>query len=132
MNNSQPIENDQDFIGSDEIIKRIKYLESLRDDFEEDNEWSEWEESDECLELESLIKLAEQAEPYAEDWKDGSTLIRDSYMREYVEEWLYDVGILSHNFPYIITNNLDWDGVVSDFKQDYTKVDFDGVAYWIR
>jgi hypothetical protein len=104
-------------------LDRIDYLKSF-----EESELDEYERE----ELRNLLSLQEEAEGYSEDWKYGSTLIRDSYFAEYAEELVRDIGDLPQDLPSYIENNIDWDGVADDIKVDYTSVDFDGVEYWVR
>jgi len=123
MTQSNKITNYEDVIDSRDVIERIDYLQT----FEE----SELDES-ENEELKNLLSLQEEAEGYSEDWKYGSTLIRDSYFVEYAEELVRDIGDLPQDLPSYIENNIDWEGVADAIKEDYTNVDFDGVEYWIR
>lgn len=84
-------------------------------------------------ELDALVKLAEEAEDYAADWKHGETLIRDSYFRDYAEELADDCGMVDRKvasqWPYTC---IDWDQAARDLQMDYTSVDFGGITYWIR
>lgn len=114
------ITNNMDVIDSRDIIERIEELEEEEEDFDENSE-----------ELEALKSLASEAEGCG-DWGYGEALIRESYFSEYCEELCKDIGDIPKDLPYYIANNIDWDGVASDLKADYTEVDFDGVTYCIR
>lgn len=141
---TREISNSEDVIDSRDVIARIEYLEGLRDDFQADNDlpdyagegnndnekWIDWEESEEAVELDILQSLADEASG-ADDWQYGSALVRDSYFREYAEEFIDEVYDMK-GIPDIIRYNIDWDGVVSDMQQDYISADFDGVTYWVR
>lgn len=59
------------------------------------------------------------------------TIINDCYLREYVEEFLSDCGYLPADLPAIIVNNLDWDGIVEDWKADASGFYFDGEYFWV-
>lgn len=96
-------------------------------------------------ELVPLRKLAAEAEGYAADWEYGEQLIRYSYFREFAEELADDIGCfsvpndnpygsqkrrdLSNEWPF---RHIDWEEAAVELQQDYTEVQFDGVAYWIR
>jgi hypothetical protein len=81
-------------------------------------------------ELAALESLAEEAEGYADDWKYGAALIRESYWVEYVQELLEDIGDLPKDLPHYI--EIDWEKTARNIQVDYTSVDFDGVTYWVR
>lgn len=81
-------------------------------------------------ELKALLNLQEEAEGYAPDWRHGATMIRDSYFTDYCEELVKDIGDLPKDIPSYLV--IDWDATAENLKVDYTEVDFDGVAYWIR
>lgn len=87
-----------------------------------------WDELNE--ELTALLKLQEEAEPYAADWTYGETLIRDSYFKQYAEELADDIGAIDRNATWPLSC-IDWDEAARQLQQDYTSVDFDGVTYWI-
>lgn len=144
MKGQEEITNSENVIDSRDVIDRIQYLESLRDDFQDDNnlpsyaglgesdEWQEWDESEEAQELDVLQRLADDAEGYAEGWRYGVALIRESYFTDYARELIEDCGNLPRDLPAYIENNINWDGVAEDLLADYTAVDFDGVTYYVR
>jgi len=121
-------DNNQDVIDSRDIIERIDTLESEREDAAQP---TEWDESEDGQELKVLKALAEEAEGYAADWSHGETLIRDSYFQEYAQELAKDTGAVNTDAAWP-NNCIDWEKAADELKQDYTEVDFDGVAYWIR
>lgn len=154
MNGTTAIDNSQDIIDSRDIIARIDYLESSITDCEtcggsgylkpedgndtaDDEKCGECEngrnglDSDEWEELEALKALQEEAEGYSEDWKYGSTLIRDSYFEDYARELADDIGAIDKNASWPV-NCIDWEQAANELKHDYTSVDFDGVDYWVR
>lgn len=87
-------------------------------------------DDDEADELKALEALASEAEDYAADWAFGATLIRDSYFTDYAEELVKDIGDLPDKISSYIV--IDWEATAGNLKADYTSVDFDGVAYWVR
>ncbi len=113
------ISNSDQVIDSRNVISRIEELEG-----------EDLLEQDEQDELKALKTLEEEAEGYSDDWKHGSTLIRDDYFTEYAEELCKDIGDLPSEIPWYI--EIDWEKTAEHIKADYTEVDFDGVSYWIR
>lgn len=120
------ITNDADVLDSRDIIDRIEELQGRKDDEEQTDPLNE-EEADE---LAALVALAEEAEGYADDWRHGATLIRETYFTDYTEELLQDIGDLPKNLPgYVV---IDWEATARNIQVDYTPVEFDGVTYWVR
>jgi len=126
MNGDKEVSNTQDLIDSRDVIARIEYLESERDDIAPEI----WEGSDEETELRILQALAEEGES-SPDWQYGETLIRDSYFKEYAQDLADDIGAIDRNASWPNTC-IDWDKAVSELQMDYSQVDFDGETYWIR
>jgi hypothetical protein len=153
---NREVDNSQDVLDSRDVIARIEELESLRDDWQKDNElpdyqapetskdkwigddwtdeqtakWTEWDESDEGQELKALKALADQCEGYG-DWAYGETLIRDSYFQDYAEQFAEDIGAINSDATWP-NNCIDWEKAADELQMDYTSVDWDGVTYWIR
>ena len=138
--------NRDDIIDSRDVIRRIRELENERDTHkdatetyaEENNlpfnaeaEQEAWEDSEEGRELATLQALADDADGYAEDWKYGCTLIRDSYFERYAQDLAADIGALDKCTPWPATC-IDWEKAADELKQDYTSVEFDGETYWVR
>lgn len=133
------ISNSEDLIDSRDVIARIEELTSDRDGYvlgapdgsetEAPELWAE-NEADDAEELAALEALAAEAEGYAPDWEHGATLIRESYFVAYCEEMLKDCGDIPKDVPWYIA--IDWETTAENIKVDYTEVDFDGVAYFIR
>lgn len=120
------ITNDADVLDSRDIIDRIEELQGRKDDEEQTYPLNE----EEAAELAALVALAEEAEGYADDWRCGATLIRETYFTDYTEELLQDIGDLPKNLPgYVV---IDWEATARNIQVDYTSVEFDGVTYWVR
>jgi hypothetical protein len=117
------IDNTQDVIDSRDVIARI---EDLQQDVD-----AELADEDDIAELKALKALADEASGYAADWQYGEALIRDSYFKEYAQQLADDIGAVKADASWP-NNCIDWDEAARQLKQDYTEVDFDGVAYWIR
>lgn len=113
---------------SDSIIDSRDVLEWL-DDFES-REPDELDEDDREA-FAALKALADQAEGYADDWKYGAQLIRDSYFKEYAQQVADEIGDGANHggWPYTC---IDWDQAARELRMDYTSVEFDGVTYWVR
>jgi hypothetical protein len=117
------IDNTQDVIDSRDVIARI---EDLQEDVD-----AELADEDDIAELKALKALADEASGYAADWQYGEALIRYSYFKEYAQQLADDLGAITNNATWP-NNCIDWDEAARQLQQDYTEVDFDGVAYWIR
>lgn len=115
--------NSDDLIDSRDVIETIRALESLREEYGDDEIDVDY--------LEALKALQAEAEPYAADWQYGETLIRDSYFQTYAMEFADDIGAvdLKAGWP---NSCIDWERAADELKMDYTEVSFDGVDYWIR
>lgn len=137
------ISNSDDVIDSRDVIARIQELRAELEAWHDEQDTTlsfEYalqdaanfpEHADEYAELKALEALAEEAEGYAADWQYGETLIRDSYFEQYARDFAEDIGAISkdQSWPNYC---IDWERAASDLRMDYTQVDFDGVAYWIR
>lgn len=137
------ISNSDDVIDSRDVIARIEELQEERQellDATESGSGSEMAKAQDALtawdadnldELNALLALQEQAEPYAPDWRHGESLIRDSYFKEYAQELAEDIGAVKPDaqWPYTC---IDWEKAAEELQADYTAVEFDGVTYWIR
>lgn len=142
---STEISNSDDVIDSRDVIKRIEKLqcdveaefvetlpEGKKDDYTEDefNEWLKREDNScEADEYRSLIALQNEAEGDC-DWTDGAALIRDSYFVDHLQQECEDCEYISEDLPSWI--EIDWEKTAENVKVDYTEVDFDGVAYFVR
>lgn len=130
------INNSQDIIDSRDIIERIKELEAEREDYEEardkniDRPWDEEQESD-AEELKTLQELADECSGYAEDWKYGVQLIRDSYFEDYARELAEDIGAISRDATWP-NDCIDWEQAAKELQMDYASVEFGDVTYWVR
>lgn len=91
---------------------------------------AEWDANTEAEELAILKAFADEAEGYADDWKHGATLIRESYFTEYCQEMVQDIGDLPKDIPSYI--EIDWKATARNLRMDYTEAEFDGVTYLVR
>lgn len=118
MSIPKQITNAEDVIDSRDVIARIEWLEDTEDE-------------DEKEELATLKALQEEAEGYAPDWQYGAGLIRDSYFEDHARQLADEIGAVDSDAGWP-NNCIDWKKAAEELQQDYTEVDFDGVAYWIR
>jgi hypothetical protein len=134
-------DNNDDVIDSRQIIDRIDELTALLEDLDADEDHDPDEHQEATDELAVLVALAEQGASACTDWSYGTTLIRDSYFREYAEQLAEDCAG-SHEEAELIRNGggdrwpftfmqIDWDAAAEALKADYTTIDFDGVEYWV-
>jgi len=91
---------------------------------------ADWDASEEAQELKDLLALQDGAEGYS-DWRDGATLIRDSYFEDYAQEFAEDIGAINANASWP-NSCIDWAQAASELQMDYTSVEFGDVTYWVR
>ena len=143
----RPITNDDDIIGSRDVIARIEYLkqqakeclecgEDQDDDIHDDaiEDWHLFETSldmDEERELEALRKLAGEGENVTSDWPDGATLVRESYFEQFAQQEAEDLDLVKSDATWP-ANCIDWKQAAWYLRMDYTSIDFDGTTYWVR
>ena len=66
-------------------------------------------------------------EQWRGDWYP-STLIRDTYFNEAMDEMLEDIGDLPKNLPSYLTICIDYKAL----QMDYSCTEINGVTYWYR
>jgi hypothetical protein len=114
------IEAGDDIIDSRDIEARINDLEG-------EDELGE----DERDELASLLALREKVRGVTSEWSYGVTLINDAYFEEYARDFAEDTGAISRkaSWPYTC---IDWSAAADELRQDYARVEFCGVEYWVQ
>ena len=122
------IDSNDDIIDSRDVIARIDFLTSCKED--ESTEGGLALDEDEEQELRDLIVFAREGET-SDDWQYGATLIRDSYFEDYAQEYADDIGAIDRDAAWP-TSHIDWEAAARDLQQDYTSVEFDGITYWVR
>ena len=119
---------DDNIIDSRDVIERYEELRDENEDLE-GKELEAWlEENGE--EFKALMDLCDDADGFS-DWKDGMTLIKDSYFKTYAEGLACDVGLIKGplHWPF---NCIDWGTAADELQGDYSSVDFAGETYWGR
>jgi hypothetical protein len=133
---SKEISNTDDLIDSHDILARVEHLEDSLERAKDDDgivrklaDFTE-EESADFTEWEILKALSNECAQYSADWEYGECLVRDSYFKTYTQEFCEDTVSIPSDLPDWI--EVDWEATARNVQQDYTEVDFDGVAYWVR
>jgi len=140
----QTISNADNVIDPRQVIARIEDLTSLRLELRLDLIAADLRGDSECeaargaiiewnaefgAELQALCTL--QGDAGGESWRQGETLIRDSYFGDYAREFADAIGAVDKHVSWPHTC-IDWDLAASELLQECTPVDFDGVKYWIH
>ena len=84
--------------------------------------------SDEYAHIEEIDNIENECE----EFESGCTLVDEDDFEEYCEEELEDCGYFDKDFPQWIKNNINWEGIASDMKQDYSEVEYQGTTYLYR
>ena len=82
-------------------------------------------------EYEAIKDFVEQLEGYG-DFEHGESIISEDYFEQYCEEFIKDCGYIPNDLPAFIENNINWDGVADDMKQDYTEASYNRQTYLMR
>lgn len=136
MRATSAIDNSQDVIDSRDVIARIEYLESERQDLvdaedtDEDSGLDEWDDGAEGQELKALKAFAAEGESLS-DWTHGVSLIHEDYFETYAEELAEDIGAVQKDAAWP-NSFIDWKAAAEALQQDYTSIDFDGTTYYGR
>jgi hypothetical protein len=118
------ISNTDDIIDSRDVIERIRELFDVYNSGDADDR-------DEAKdELAALVALQEEAEPCCADWHFGTKIIRDSYFRDYAEQYADEIGAINTGSDWPL-NCIDWEKAALNLQRLYTAVSFSGVRYWI-
>lgn len=104
-------------------------FEDIRFEEEEIDSWKEGFQ-DEINEITCIDDL--ENEVSSSKWDHGITFISKGDFEDYCEEMVSDIGDLPSTLPNYIKNNINWEGVADDLKQDYSEVEFRGVNYLYR
>lgn len=109
--------------------------ETFKDILFEEEEIQSWKEGwlDEIEEITDIERLEDEISPYAGDsFEDGIFLIEDIDFQDYCEQFVEDCGYISRDMPSLIRNNINWEVIADDMRQDYTEVEFRGTNYLYR
>ena len=109
--------------------------ETYTDDDDGFEAWLDEQERDDNLK--ELKALLSELKGYGGDvdWRGDwypLLLIEEDSFTDYCRELLQDCGDIPSDLPWFIERNIDWDGVASDMKQDYSEVEFNGETYFYR
>jgi len=132
------ISNYDDIIDSRDVIARIAELreeiagiEGDEFDFAKIGGPEDPVSSDLRDELAELEALASEGENAAPDWEHGETLIRDSYFKQFAQQFADDIGAINAEASWP-NSCIDWDQAARELQMDYTPIEFGDVTYWIR
>lgn len=133
---TRDVSNLEDVLDVRDIIERFEELEDTYGELPEDFEPGEDFDHSEYEEFTGLKSLLEDMEGNSGDYQwRGSwypvSLIRDSYFKDYAQEFAEDIGAISSDASWPLAC-IDWDQAASELQIDYTSVEFDGVTYWYR
>ena len=108
--------------------ERTETFEDILFEEEEIESWKEiWE-----YELDIIAEINELEEEIGSEFEYGVTLIEEDDFEEYCEELCNEIGYISKDTPSLITNNIAWEGIADDMRQDYSEVEFKGITYLYR
>ena len=99
--------------------------EDILMDEEEIQDWKYvWSE-----EIEHIEEI-DSIENEVSEFNDGTTLIDESDMEEYVKDLLEELGYIPKDFPSWI--EIDWSSTADNVRQDYSEVTYQGTEYFYR
>ena len=117
-----------DVTDSRDIIARIERVESDLEQARVDGD----DTTDLEVELKALEAFAEEASEYAPDWHYGETIIHADYFTQYAQGLSDELSLGDSTMAQWPFTHIDWEAAAADLKQDYSEVEFEGEAYYIR
>lgn len=131
----EDVDNGQDILDIRDLIERFEELESAREDLEGEA-LAEFGDGD-GIELKHLQAFLDEMRGNGGDhqWRGNwypVTLIRESYWRDYVQEYADDIHGAAMRDAQWPMNCIDWDKAGDELQMDYTGADFDGITYYFR
>lgn len=129
---AKDISSYDDVIDVRDVIARVEELEAdVLVDTAGDND-----ADDNRDDLAALTSLMEELQGNGGDekWRGAwypVTLIRDSYTKDYAQEFAEDIGAVNSDMAWP-GNCIDWEQATYEFLMDYASVEFGGVTYWYR
>lgn len=117
-----------DYFDSRDLLERIEELtETISDpEFYTDGDTKEDEE------LQALIKFANSARPYIEDFHHGETFIKDEAFTEYTKESAKEYIEHPEKLDVWPFTAIDWDEAADQLKVDFHSFELNGTTYWAR
>lgn len=126
---------DDELYDADSADRRANEIEELKnkiDDLKSEirdlkDEYLRGDTREEYIKLDTLIN---ELKSYNSDFKHGVPIIREDYIKEYMEEYI------DNNYPELekMTNFIvvDWDKTLDNFLMDYTTFEYDNDTYFIQ
>ena len=86
--------------------------------------------------LDLLTSIISDGESYSDDWNHGSTLIRENYFVEYIEDLINDCYEIPAEFnsgewPFRHMK-MDYEAAAEEAKVDYSTIEIQGETYYVR
>ena len=115
-----------------DFLECFPQYEDMTDSYDdilmEEEEIQDWKEgwSEEINHIEEIDSIEDEVS----EFNDGTTLIDESDMEEYVEDLLKEIGYIPKDFPSWI--EIDWSSTTDNVKEDYSEVTYQGTEYFYR
>ena len=115
-----------------DFLECFPQYEDMTDSYDdilmEEEEIQDWKEgwSEEINHIEEIDSIEDEVS----EFNDGTALIDDNDMEEYVKNLLEELGYISKDFPSWI--KIDWSSTVDNVMQDYSEVTYQGTEYLYR
>lgn len=146
MKLNNEIDYSSDIIDSRDLYNRLEELREISqavDDAQEELDSSEDENKEDLVaaldsatdaynDIKDELKELEIAESEISEFSGGNTLISEQHFEDYCREMLEDCGDIPKGLPDYIKNNIDWSGVASDLKHDYSEITLQGNTFYYR
>lgn len=114
------------------FLECFPQYEDMTDSYEdilmEEEEIQDWKYgwSEEINHIEEIDSI----ENDVSEFNDGTALIDENDMEEYVKDLLEELGYISKDFPSWI--EIDWSSTTDNVKQDYSELTYQGTEYFYR
>lgn len=146
---SNPTENDifdtrdltdyRDSLESDLVDYYNEYMEDVEnfEDVEDIGGYEDWDEgfadtyADEIEHYENVEYFCEELSSIP-DFNYGETVIKENYFSDYCKDFVQECGYIPNDLPSWIEDNINWEGVAEDLRQDYSEADFEGETFYFR
>lgn len=115
-----------------DFLECFPQYEDMTDSYDnilmEEEEIQDWKEGW-YKEIEHIEEI-DSIEDEVSEFNEGTALIDESDMEEYVKDLLEELGYISKDFPSWI--EIDWSSTTDNVKQDYSEVTYQGTEYYYR
>jgi antirestriction protein len=119
-----------DTIDTRDIIDRIAEIESTLEGADETAVDAAAEAAELREELDALTTFVSEYDgSFGDSFRDGVTLIADSYFEDYARDLAEDIGALDRKAGWPM-DYIDWERAAAALQSDYTSIEIDGTTYW--